>query len=172
MKASQQFNQSSMRELRGALSDLGFCNSKIDDTLRNLFENDRCPVCMDLIYLPVIHDPKGCEEGSKCPKQRMCLPCARRFLRLNLPKEERTREHVKHMFCGAFYDLNELTSRDYVVDLGSLDASDRVGIQPPPCRKCNKQCMTYKRLYAHTSPSWRAYLGCPDEEECTGVWRE
>ena len=160
--ASNVFDHESIQRIINSLKNMGNTPYDIDNVLVEMFKDKKCPICYDRLTAPVTLN----EECTGCSSVKFltCLPCLRSMLQLNTDKT--CRLPVKHLICSKEYDTRNMCGKSYTVNLGLMEFFDRKGINPEPCPKCNEQFITYVETYAHLSPSWRVYLGCPDVKIC------
>ena len=148
-------------DITSSMRKLGFSNESQRGVVEQI-GREPCPFCLETMRIPVILVQK-CADCSAV-STRACMDCLREYLMLKKPVEER--RDVKHLYCRAMHRTSEMSSKVYQVDMGFMEEADRLGVKPPNCQKCGVSFTTHVEGYAHTSPSWKVYLGHPNVETC------
>lgn len=122
----------------------------VSNALLERIQHDLCLICNENMDVPVLQNGTACcntlDGGAM-----MCIACARTYLQLDKPKQERG--YVKHLICSEEVPMWEFSAADaYTVPVDAMRKLDSLGVVPPPCSKCKLGFDSFIALYAHRSP--------------------
>lgn len=161
--ASKQFDYDTIKRIVDDLRLLGLTNSEIEEFIIRIYDK-KCPFCLSPPFAPTMLINPKC---ASCPTLNACLTCMRDFLKLNLNLPKEYRPAVKHLICQDEYRTWEMSSSNYVINMGLMEFLDKAGVKPPECPRCGAKHQSHIAAYCHISPSWRTYLSCDDVVPCT-----